>query len=119
MRYWSLRQVRVSLFAVCVIMGMSLSTVHASNMAAERAITADIDVSEYDGYQGCSHGGGDYGMKSVACAALCATPVLAVFPQEAPVLSVQRPASFAALYPLLLGRASPPDPYPPRPSHID
>ncbi|RTL91474.1 hypothetical protein EJV44_19650 [Ancylobacter aquaticus] len=117
MRYWSLRRVLALLLAVLVTAGMNLSMAHASDVAAKRVATADVGVSAYDGCQGCPNGG-DHGMKAAACAALCATPVLAVLPQEAPAPALQRTVSFAVHSLLLHGMALPPDPYPPRPTYI-
>lgn len=117
MRCWSLRWILVLLLAVLVTAGMNLSMVHASDVAAKRVVTADAGVSAYDGCQGCPNGG-DHGKKAAACAALCATPVVAVLPQEAPAMAVQRAVSFAMHSPLLHGMALPPAPYPPRPTYI-
>ena len=114
MKLWSVRQVLMLLLAVFVTTGMDLSAVRAGNMTAKMAMTSDMDVSGHDRCQGCLSGSGDDGMKAMACVAVCVTPLLAVLPQTAPVLAAQKRVSFAARYPLLYGRASPPDPYPPR-----
>ncbi|PZQ85427.1 MAG: hypothetical protein DI549_01740 [Ancylobacter novellus] len=113
MRCWSLRRVLVLLLAVLITAGMNLSMAHASDVTAKKVVTADVGVSAYDGCQGCPNGG-DHGVNGAACAALCATPVLAVLPQEALALDLQRTVSFAGHSPLLHGMAMPPDPYPPR-----
>lgn len=114
MKRWSLRQFLALFLAVFVTVGMSLSTVQASGMSAKMTMTSGMDVS---GCCGCPAGGSG-GMKAMSCASMCVAPVLAVFPQAAPLMLINRPASFTVLNPLLRGKAATPDPYPPRPIDI-
>lgn len=112
------RQLVVMFLAVFVTVGMGLSVAQATDMTAKMAMASDMDGSGHDGCQGCP-AGGDNGMKAMTCTPICVAPILAaVLAQAAPAMMVHKPVSFAARYPLLHGRTSPPDPYPPRFVHI-
>jgi hypothetical protein len=118
MERWSARKLAAVFLAVFVTVGMSLAAVQASGMSAKMAMASDMAGSTHDGCQGCPNGGGDDGMKAMACGVVCATSVLAVLPEGAPVAIVQKVASFASPEVLLHGRQAPPDPYPPRTTDI-
>jgi hypothetical protein len=114
MKTWSARQLIAIFLAVFVTMGMSLSAVQATDMTAKMAMASDMGGPGNDGCQGCPAGGDDSGMKAMTCTPICVAPVMAVLPYAEPVMLVHKPVSFIAQYPLLRGRTSPPDPYPPR-----
>jgi hypothetical protein len=102
--------------AVFVTLGIGLSAVQASDMAAKMTMASEMGASVHGGCDGC--GGDADKMKSMACASICATPVVAVLPQTPPLMLIETPLSFPRHYPLLDGRASRPDPYPPRPRNF-
>lgn len=119
MKRWSARQLVALFLAVFVTVGMSLSAVQASDMTAKMAMASDMGASSHGGCDGCPGGGNDDGMKAMPCATVCVAPVLAVLPQVVGMVLVQRPGSpIVARVALLDGRASPPDPHPPRPTSI-
>ena len=114
MKSWSTRQILALFLSVFLSIGMSLSVVQAADMTAKMAMASG--ASGHDGCSDCTDGGGD--MKVMACKSICVAPIVALFPQARPVTLVSKPGPFAARYPLLYGRLSPPDPYPPRPTDI-
>lgn len=114
MQSWSARQILVLLLAVFVTTGMALSAIQASEMTAKMAVASDMGASGHDGCKSCPNGSGDNGVKAMTCGAVCVASVLAVLPQAAPVLAVPKPVAFVADCSHLHGRASSPDPYPPR-----
>ncbi|MBN8998854.1 MAG: hypothetical protein J0H54_05510 [Rhizobiales bacterium] len=118
MKRWSVRQILVLLLAVFVTAGMNLSAAQASEMTVKMVMASDMGVSGHDGCQGCPTGGGDDGMKAMACTSVCVAPVLAVPPQTAPTMIVQLAASYPALAPVLRGQAPAPGHYPPRTADI-
>jgi hypothetical protein len=116
MKRWSARQLFAIFFAVLVTAGMSLSVVQASQMTSKMAMGSGVSLSGEDGCQDCPSGGN--GVPAKSCTATCVTPILSVLPEAAPVMLAPEPISFAARYPLLRGRTSSPDPYPPRTTDI-
>ena len=118
MKLWSARQLVALFLAVFVTVGTSLSAAQASDMTVKMEMAFDMGGSGHDPCQGCPAGGGDDGMKAISCAAICVAPMLAVLPLAEPVMLVHKTVSFMARYPLLNGKASPPEPYPPRPIEI-
>ncbi|OYX71159.1 MAG: hypothetical protein B7Y95_13545 [Rhizobiales bacterium 32-66-11] len=112
MKLWSARQLVALFLAVFVTAGTSLSAVQASDMTVKMAMASDVGGSGHDPCQGCP--AGDDGMKAISCAAICVAPVLAVLPEAEPVMLVHKTVSFITRYPLLHGKTSPPEPYPPR-----
>ncbi|RUO99840.1 hypothetical protein [Hyphomicrobium sp.] len=117
MKRWSAQKLVALCLAVFVTVGMGVSVIEASGMSAKMPMVAHMVMSGHDGCQGCL-GSGDDGMKTMACRAVCATPVFAVLSESASVPTVQKPIFNAARDPLLRGRESPPDPYPPKPTDI-
>lgn len=88
-------------------------------MTAKIATMSEMDMSMQGGCKDCPDQPRDGSMKVMACGNVCVAPVLATLPAaEVPVLVGGRAASFVAGDPLLHGRATPPDPYPPRTSDI-
>jgi hypothetical protein len=109
MTNWPVRQVIALVLAVFVTLGLSLSVVQANDMAVKMAMTSDMGVSGHGECHGC-----DAGMtKSMVCAVAC--PVSAAVPHVGPVAEISTPTKLALpRMALLLGSASPLDPYPPR-----
>ncbi|MCP9232571.1 hypothetical protein NMG46_20275 [Mesorhizobium sp. LMG 17147] len=114
----------VMLIAVFLTAGFSLSATQASVMSAKMANAMAMPTGATTGtLAGASMNGdckaclkeiGDSG-NPMHCPPTCIAPVLAVLPQDlavTAVLHVQQPSTQAA--PLLQGRSSLPDPYPPR-----
>lgn len=113
MKRFSLRQMFVLLLMVFVTVGMDVSVVQASDMAVKMAMTSDMNSSSgHDGCNGCDASGKT---KAVVCTVSCVTPVSVAFERigslaDIPVaLTLSRPAAV-----VLLGKTSPPDPFPPR-----
>lgn len=116
------------LFAVFLTAGFSLSAAQASVMTAKMTMAADegmampssmgkvADATMNGNCKSCAEhtGGSDNPMH---CQPTCIAPVLAVLPQDFAVTVVpalQQPQVLPD--PLLSGRSSLPDPYPPRPT---
>jgi hypothetical protein len=119
MKRWLARQLIALLLTVFVTVGVSLSTVQASDMTVKMAMVSDMGAPGHGDCQGCPSGGNNDGMKAMPCATICVAPVLAVLPQVTAMALVQKPGSLMAVRVALLdGRASPPDPPPPRPTDI-
>ena len=116
MRHWSARQSLALFLAVFVTLGLSLSAVKASGMVAKMSTSTEMGAS------GDCHGCGDGDMgkaKAMSCASsVCASSIMAVLPQPLADALAEASATFSRSYALLRGRASPPDPYPPRPSFL-
>jgi hypothetical protein len=133
-----LRQAVILLLGVLFTQGINLSAVQTANMAAEMTMSSnmaakmtmtsnmaaktimasDMRASGHDDCGGCAGGSDDYA-KVMACASVCSAPVLALLPQTVAMTVVKATADvFVSDDTLLLGRASPPDPYPPRSSNL-
>jgi hypothetical protein len=107
----------VLLLGVFLALGTSLAAVKAGEMPSKMTMTSTMGAPGH--CSGCGDdGNGDTAKKMVTCSFGCVAPVLAVIPQAAPTRVVQ----IAALHPrqdsLLLGRASSPDPFPPRSGNL-
>ena len=128
MARWSPKHALVMLLAVFLTAGFSLSATQASVMSAKMMMTtgsgmampADTGMAEMadTGMNGncnaCLNGAGDTG-KPMHCPPTCIAPVLALLPQGLAITvvpSVQQPS--ARPMPLLHGRSSSPDPFPPK-----
>jgi hypothetical protein len=118
MKHCSVRQLVLLLLTVFVAAGMGLSVAQASGMAAKMATMSDMAMSDEGDCQACPDQAGDSGLKAMACGNICAAPVVAPLPTAAFIPHGEKPTSDAALASLLIGRALPPDPYPPRTSDI-
>ncbi|MDW9488265.1 hypothetical protein GOA64_20355 [Sinorhizobium meliloti] len=118
MRHWTVRQLSLLLLAVFVAAGMGLSAAQASGMAARMATMSEMAISAGAGCEDCPDQSPDSGMKAMACGTACAAPVLAALPTALPLPSCENAVSLLPRDTLLRGRALPPDPYPPRTSHI-
>jgi len=116
----SVRQVLAILVAVFVTLSMSLSAVQASDMASEMAkmgTMSGMDGSMSGDCQKCPSKDGGKAMVA-ACGPVCVAPALGTLPQETSERLALAPIAFLKRHSLLHGRASPPDPYPPRSSNI-
>ncbi|UVK47705.1 hypothetical protein BPNPMPFG_002169 [Mesorhizobium sp. AR07] len=116
----------VTLLAVFLTAGFSLSAAQASIMSAKMMMTsgsgmtmpADTGMATDTGMNGdcnaCLKGAGDTG-KPMHCPPTCIAPVFAVLPLEFAAMTVTRaPLPSALPTPLLHGRSSLPDPFPPK-----
>lgn len=115
MRLWSPRQLITLFLAVFVTVGLSLSAVQASGMIVKMAMASDMESSGHDRCQGCPS---DDDTNAISCIATCAVPVLALLPEAESGMLVHKSVSAVTCYPLLHGKTSPPEPYPPRPVDI-
>jgi hypothetical protein len=114
MKRWSLRQAVILLLGVFVALGVSLSAVQTSNMAANMTMASAASASGHDGCAGCAAGNDDYA-KAMACASICSAPAFAVLPRALAIAVVKATADvYLPEDVFFLGRVSPPDPYPPR-----
>ncbi|ACE91175.1 hypothetical conserved protein [Rhizobium etli CIAT 652] len=118
MRHLTARKLVALFLAVFVAVGMSLSVVQASSMAAQMAAMSGMEMEHHGGCPDCPGKAGDDGMKAMACSSVCATPILATLPAAVHMPAVRTLASFVARDPSLHGTALRPDPYPPRTSDI-
>jgi hypothetical protein len=106
-----------------VTLGLSLSAVDASGMAAKTSIAVKMSMAAEMGAAGhgdcpaCDHDAGK--TKAMACASsICAMSALAVLPPTTPIAFGGKATSSPGSYLLPHGTSSPPDPYPPRPSAL-
>ncbi|WP_041410226.1 hypothetical protein [Sinorhizobium fredii] len=118
MKHVSVRQLVVLLLAVFVAAGMGLAVGQASGMAAKMAVMSKMAALDHGDCQDCPNQPADSAMKAMACGNVCAAPVVAPLPIVAIVPTGEKAAPFAVGDLLLNGRASPPDPDPPRTSDI-
>ena len=101
----------VLLLGVFVTLGMGLSTVQANTMAFKMTMTSEMGSSD------CGGCGGD-GAKAMVCMPGCVVSVPALLSQaDASGFSLP-PVSFRLQNFLMISRAYPPDPYPPKFSDI-
>lgn len=110
----SIRQIFALMLAVFVTLGLSLSVVGASAMAAKMATSSHMSASVYSDCHDCDGGHSDKG-KPMVCTVGCVSPVSVVFPH---IGQATIPWTGMKLLPpkiaLLFGSTAPPDPYPPR-----
>jgi hypothetical protein len=93
---------------------MGLSLVQAGDMALKMTMSSDMGAMADSGCQGCpSNGDGDG--KPTPCLPLCIPASAALLPDGFVPAVAPRSRASAERYPLLTGRTSLPDPYPPRP----
>ena len=113
MRRAPFRQVYVLMLGLLLALGMSLSVVQASNMAAGMTMSGkQMSASGMGDCSSCKDipGGG----KIMVCDATCAAPVNATLPQFAALLiqlPAERPLSQS---PILSGWTASPNPHPPK-----
>lgn len=113
MRRWQFRQACVLVLGLLVALGMSLSVVQASNMAADMAMSGhQMSATGTGNCNGCNDGPG--GAKLMVCDATCVAPAAATVPQSpAPLIErpLDRPLSQG---PALSGWTTSPNPHPPK-----
>lgn len=98
---------------VFLALGMSLSAVQSSDMAAKMAMASDMGDSGMAGCNAC--GGGDDGKtKTGACTPMCTASASAMLPVASVATAPETNKQLAPSVPSSRGRASSPDPYPPR-----
>ena len=89
MRRWQFRQAYTLMFGLLVALGMSLSAVQASNMAADMVMPGHQMSADGTGNcNGCNDGPGGTMM---VCDATCVAPATATLPQSLALL-IERPA---------------------------
>ena len=100
----------VLLLGIFLALGMNLSAVQAGEMTVKMPATCNMTAS------GHSNDCGDDGAasKMTMCSFGCVASVVAVISQKAPAVALIAHAPLLRQSPLLLGRASSPDPFPPR-----
>jgi len=113
----SARRLLTLMLAVFVGLSLSLSTVQAGGMASEMAAVSGMKDSMSGACQKCSSKSDHVAMVTV-CGTVCAVPAAAMSPQETLAVFALAQIEFPRRHSLLHGRASPPDPYPPRSSTI-
>lgn len=112
----SIRHVFALLLAAFVAVGLSLSSVQASDMAIKMAMASDMSMSADSDCTGCPDEGSEGG-KMTVCPQVCIAPVLAIVPQGLADVFLAPPPYLTPLPSAYLhGRSAIPDPYPPRPS---
>jgi hypothetical protein len=113
MRRTPFRQVYVLMLGLFVALGMSLSVVQASGMAAGMSMSGpQMSATGMGDCSSCK--GGPMGAKVMICDASCVAAVNATLPQFAALLiqrAVDRPQSHS---PMLSGWTGSPNPHPPQ-----
>lgn len=110
---WSFRQVYVLMFGLFVALGMSLSAVQASNMAAGMTMSGpQMAANDTADCNACKDVPG--GAKLMQCDATCVAPAIATVPQS-PALLIERAAdSPVSQGPTLSSWTASPNPHPPK-----
>jgi hypothetical protein len=113
MRRAPFRQVYVLMLGLLVALGMSLSAVHASNMAVDMTMSGhEMSAGDMGDCSSCKHG--PSGTQMMACDAACVMAMNAMVPPFVILLielPVDRPVSQA---PALSGWTASPNPHPPK-----
>jgi hypothetical protein len=113
MKRWSWHRTRVLLLAVLLGLGMSLSLVQGSVMAAEMAIAADGAHHGPSDCDGCG-GGNHQGMDARTCLAVCGMAAQGLMPGELLTLPSTSRADFQIAQLRLSGQFHSPDHGPPK-----
>ena len=103
-------RLRALLLALLLALGMSLSLVQGSLMAAGMALSAGTAQPGPHGCDGCGDGDLDAG----TCLSVCGSAGHGLLPGDPVALPPAARASFGALYLVLGGRSQSPDPGPPK-----
>jgi len=113
MRRWQFRQAYVLMLGLLVALGMSLSAVQASNMAAGMVMSSHQMAANGTGNcNGCNDGPG--AAKIMMCDAACVAPATATVPQS-PALLIEGPVNHPlSQSPTLSGWTASPNPHPPK-----
>ena len=112
MKGWPGHRIRVLLLPLVLALGMSLSVVQGSLMAAEMAVSAEAGHTESNDCEGsgCSNHKADAGM----CLSVCGSAAHGMLPAEPLAPSPASQASFQGVRLLLGGRSHSPDHGPPK-----
>jgi hypothetical protein len=106
-------RLRGLLLALFLALGMSLSLVHGSLMAAEMAVSVGAAQPCTDGCEGCGDGEGD--LDTGTCLSLCGSAAQGLPPAQALALHAASRSSLEAMRSVLGRHSHGPDPGPPRP----
>src|ERR687891_1085983 len=112
MKRWSWHRTRALLLAVSLGLGMSLSFVQGSVMAAGIIVAADGAHHGPSGCDGC--GGGDHKADAGMCLSVCGSPAQGLVPGEPVALLPASRANFQAVWLVVGGRCHSPDHGPPK-----
>jgi hypothetical protein len=113
MNGWPGHRIRALLLALVLALGMSLSVVQGSLMAAEMAVAADGAHHGPSGCDGC--GGGDHqDMDAGTCLAVCGTAAQGLMPGELLTLPLASRTGFQVTRLHLSGQFHSPDHGPPK-----
>jgi hypothetical protein len=112
MKRWSWHRTRVLFLAVWLGLGMSLSFVQGSVMAAQMAVAADGAHHGPSGCDGC--GGSDHQSDAGMCLSVCGSAAQGLLPGQLMALPPASRANFQAARLLLDGRSHSPDHGPPK-----
>jgi len=113
MKRWSSRRLSALLLAVFLALGMTLSAVQASDMAAKMAMASNMGATGQGGCDAC--GGGDDGnTKADTCIPMCTASVPALLPSGFVATAPDVADPHVPGYRFVRGRTPSPDPYPPR-----
>lgn len=116
MSRWSRHPIFVLLLGALLALGLSLSAIQASDMAAKMATVSDMgDMAAQTGCESC---GDDSTASGTACLSVCAAPVIAIGSPPVPALSAPTSGHVSHRYFFSLGRTVAPDPRPPRSSAL-
>lgn len=114
MKHWSSRQFIALFLGGFLALSMSLSAVHASEMAVQMAMAGDADMSGQGDCDGCG-GRGDDSVDAVTCSPMLSCSGMAALLPAAGVLTVsQTIKQVAPVSGVARDLTAPPDPYPPR-----
>jgi hypothetical protein len=114
MTRWTFRQICVLMLGLFVALGMSLSAVQASNMAAGMMIMSGHQMSA-NGTADCAACKDVPGSaKLMQCDATCVAPAVATVPQSPALLIERRVDRPVSQSPTLSGWTASPNPHPPK-----
>lgn len=113
MKRWSSRRILALVFGLLLAVGTVVSAVQASDMTLDLATSGCADAT---GAICCDDSGGaDADVYAGACLPICPGGACGVIPSWTALKTADKPQMLAPAHPASLGRASCPDPYPPKP----
>lgn len=107
----ALRHICAALLVLAFALGSATQAVQATDMAGKLVAASSSDKPMPDGCKAC----GDDDMSKMACAVVCAVPA-GVLPSMAAVADLPAAVATCVQDEFGVGRTSPPDPFPPKPS---
>ena len=110
MKRWSSQQVLALFFGLLLAVGTVVSAVQASDMALDLATSGCTDSAGAI----CGGDDGDGDVFTSACLPICGGGACGVIPSRTTLNTADRPRMLTPIHPASLGRASSPDPDPPR-----